>query len=113
VRRGIAVILVLATLPSGLAAAREVDPAEQQAGTTITGRGYGHGRGMSQYGAQGSALAGQTAKQILDFYYPGTAIGKATGNIRVRLTADTTDGVRVASANNLKLRDLAYEGRGG
>jgi stage II sporulation protein D len=106
VKRGIAVILVLATLPSGLAAAREVDPADEQASTTITGRGYGHGRGMSQYGAQGAALAGQTAKQILDFYYPGTAIGKATGNIRVRLTADTTDGVRVASANNLKLRDL-------
>ncbi|HET6296164.1 MAG TPA: SpoIID/LytB domain-containing protein [Kribbella sp.] len=103
-KRRIAVLLVLATLPSGLAVA--VEPLEPQANTTITGRGYGHGRGMSQYGAQGAALAGQTAKQILDFYYPGTATGKATGNIRIRLTADSTDGVRVASANKLKVRDL-------
>src|SRR4051794_38648757 len=31
----------------------------------ITGRGYGHGVGLSQYGARGRALDGQKAEQIL------------------------------------------------
>jgi|GEM_PF-2007645 len=38
----------------------------------IRGRGYGHGRGMSQYGAKHRADAGQNYAKILDFYYPGT-----------------------------------------
>jgi stage II sporulation protein D len=105
-RRAILVVLVLATLPSGLAVARDAEPPQAQATTTISGRGFGHGRGMSQYGAQGAAIAGKNLKQILDFYYPGTAVGKATGNVRIRLTADSTDGVRVVAANNLRLRDL-------
>jgi SpoIID/LytB domain protein len=105
-KRAILLVLVLATLPSGLAVAREAEPPDAQATTTISGRGFGHGRGMSQYGAQGAAIAGKNVKQILDFYYPGTAVGKATGNVRIRLTADTTDGVRVVAANNLRLRDL-------
>ena len=105
-KRAILVLLVVATLPSGLAVARDVDPPQAEATTTISGRGFGHGRGMSQYGAQGAAIAGKSVKQILDFYYPGTAVGKATGNVRIRLTADTTDGVRVVATNNLKVRDL-------
>ncbi|MDX6252127.1 MAG: stage sporulation protein [Kribbellaceae bacterium] len=105
-RRAILVVLVLATLPSGLAVARDAEPPQAQATTTISGRGFGHGRGMSQYGAQGAAIAGKNLKQILDFYYPSTAVGKATGNLRIRLTADSTDGVRVVAANNLRLRDL-------
>ncbi|TDU88577.1 SpoIID/LytB domain protein [Kribbella voronezhensis] len=105
-KRAVLIVLVAATLPTGLAVAREADPAETQATTTISGRGFGHGRGMSQYGAQGAAIAGKSVKQILDFYYPGTAVGKATGNVRIRLTADTTDGVRVVATDNLKVRDL-------
>lgn len=42
----------------------------------VEGRGYGHGVGMSQYGAQSMALRGHTAEQILDFYYPGADIRK-------------------------------------
>ena len=39
---------------------------------TIDGRGFGHGIGLSQYGAQGQAKAGRSASTILAFYYPGT-----------------------------------------
>ncbi|GMA88350.1 hypothetical protein GCM10025868_36000 [Angustibacter aerolatus] len=39
----------------------------------VAGRGWGHGRGLSQYGAYGAATLGRSATQILDFYYPGTA----------------------------------------
>ncbi len=105
-KRAIVVGLVLATLPSGMAIAREPGEPEPEAIQTITGRGFGHGRGMSQYGAQGAALAGKNVQEILDFYYPGTATAKATGMIRIRLTKDTTDGVRVVATQNLKLRDL-------
>ncbi|MAE64243.1 MAG: hypothetical protein CMJ18_08195 [Phycisphaeraceae bacterium] len=38
------------------------------------GRGYGHGVGMGQFGAQAMAMAGHTAPAILAFYYPGAAI---------------------------------------
>ena len=41
----------------------------------FSGRGYGHGVGMCQWGAKGMAEAGYTARQILDFYYPGTTAG--------------------------------------
>ncbi len=37
----------------------------------ITTYGYGHGVGMSQYGAQGMAMEGYTAEQILKYYYQG------------------------------------------
>lgn len=42
----------------------------------ITTRGYGHGVGMSQYGANGMANAGYSYKDILSHYYPGTTLTK-------------------------------------
>ena len=40
---------------------------------TIRGAGFGHGVGMSQYGAYGFAKQGRTYDQILGHYYTGTA----------------------------------------
>lgn len=42
----------------------------------ITTRGYGHGVGMSQYGANGMANAGYSYKDILSHYYPGATLTK-------------------------------------
>lgn len=42
----------------------------------ITTRGYGHGVGMSQYGANGMAKEGYTYDKILKHYYTGITIGK-------------------------------------
>ena len=42
----------------------------------ITTKGYGHGVGMSQYGAQAMALKGYSYKEILEHYYGGTDIKK-------------------------------------
>ena len=42
---------------------------------TVWGGGWGHNVGMSQYGAQGRARAGQTFMQILKAYYTGVDIG--------------------------------------
>jgi stage II sporulation protein D len=41
---------------------------------TFEGRGYGHGIGMSQYGAYGAALAGWSAQRIIAYYYRGTTL---------------------------------------
>ncbi|TCP20265.1 stage II sporulation protein D [Scopulibacillus darangshiensis] len=40
----------------------------------ITTKGYGHGVGMSQYGANGMAKAGDNYKQIVSYYYKGVDI---------------------------------------
>ncbi len=72
----------------------------------LTGHGYGHGHGMSQYGAQGAALQGLTYNQIVAFYYPGTTLGNATGIIRVLISADTDNDVRVLPASGLRVREV-------
>jgi stage II sporulation protein D len=46
---------------------------------TLSGRGYGHGIGMCQWGAIGRARAGQNYRTILETYYPGTTIGRIAG----------------------------------
>ena len=43
---------------------------------TITTKGYGHGVGLSQYGANGMAKEGKNYKEILSHYYQGTQIKK-------------------------------------
>lgn len=43
---------------------------------TVTTKGYGHGVGMSQYGANGMAMEGFTYDQILKHYYTGVEISK-------------------------------------
>ena len=43
---------------------------------TITTKGYGHGVGMSQYGALGMAKKGYTYKEILSHYYSNTELKK-------------------------------------
>jgi len=40
----------------------------------LNGKGYGHGVGLSQYGAQYAAKAGYTYEKILSTYYPGAII---------------------------------------
>ena len=40
----------------------------------FSGRGWGHGVGMCQCGAQGMARKGKNAQQILSYYYPGSQI---------------------------------------
>jgi len=42
----------------------------------LTTYGSGHGVGMSQWGAQGMAKAGKTARQIVEYYYSGVHLEK-------------------------------------
>jgi stage II sporulation protein D len=90
------------------AAAEQVFPVPSSGTYTVTGHGFGHGNGMSQYGAKGAATRGLTAKQITDFYYPGTAYAaNPHAKLRVRLSAVDARPVSVAAASGLVATDGA------
>ena len=54
----------------------------------VRGAGFGHGIGMSQYGAYGMAQEGWSYQRILRHYYKGTKLGQAPSKpVRVLLQA--------------------------
>lgn len=70
------------TLPADTHRSRLALPSSQVTGISKSGtdfvfggKGFGHGIGMSQWGAYRRALAGQSYAQILQFYYTGAGIG--------------------------------------
>jgi len=65
------------TTPTTATPTTTTPPAEPS--VTFSGGGWGHGIGMSQYGALGRAYAEQKAEQIIAFYYQGTQILHASG----------------------------------
>ena len=74
---------------------------------TLAGKGFGHGRGMSQWGSQGAALQGLTGSQILAFYYPGTVTTTVpAAPIRVLLSDEGVD-TAVRAQAGLAVRDVA------
>jgi stage II sporulation protein D len=77
VLRLLALLILLTTLATSSALAQEpAPPAAGEALFVVSGRGYGHGVGMSQYGAYGMAYAGHTYDEILAHYYTGTQLGR-------------------------------------
>ena len=85
-------ICVLSTMATGaVIVPLAVDGPVADAAVTITldGHGYGHGIGLSQYGALGYAINfGWSANQILDHYYGGTVSSTApASDITVRISA--------------------------
>ncbi len=54
----------------------------------VSGHGWGHGLGLSQWGAYGYALHGLSFSRILAHYYPGTTLGPAPAHaVRVLLAS--------------------------
>lgn len=72
----------------------------------VTGQGYGHGRGMSQWGAVNAAIKGANYRTILAFYYPGTTIATVKTMLRVKITGDTDNNTTVKATSGLTVRDL-------
>src|SRR5690349_9309215 len=92
-----AVIAVLAVATAGIA----------RAGTTliVTGHGWGHGVGMSQWGAYGYALHGWKYKRILYHYYPGTSL-ETQGEPTVRvLLVESATVVTIGCARRIAVSD--------
>jgi stage II sporulation protein D len=58
----------------------------------VHGHGFGHGVGLSAYGAYGYALHGKGYKFILGHYYPGTSLGTIEGPHVVRVLLETASG---------------------
>jgi stage II sporulation protein D len=84
-------------------------PAAEAAKTTFTirGAGWGHGVGMSQYGAMGYASNGWNAAQILGHYYAGTTLGTTDPNQRVRVQlVSETRSARITGARQAGTRKL-------
>lgn len=73
-----AVLVPAATAPSAGAAERVV----------VLGAGFGHGVGLSQYGARGMAAKGFSVRRILRHYYRGTSLG-TIGSRPVRVALQT------------------------
>lgn len=101
-RRNVVVPLCLALVAlaaPAVASAQEGCPAAGGAGVPradaepgdfpITGGGWGHGAGMSQYGAQGAGLLGCDAHTIVETYFPGAAVESPELPAPVRVSLDT------------------------
>lgn len=77
---------------------------------SVSGAGWGHGVGMSQYGAQGQALEGRSSSTILNHYYaPATmsyTASRAATDIRVQILAATTSSI-TPSNGSLQIKDGA------
>ncbi len=105
--------LVLALAPAGASragrSAQAAKPAVVWSPATFvfSGHGWGHGVGLSQYGALGFAQHGYTYDQIVSHYYPGTAIQDgADTTVRV-LLAGGRDSLTISSATAFSVNDAA------
>jgi stage II sporulation protein D len=68
-----------------LAALALLAPAAADGSWTIKGHGFGHGVGLSQYGAFGFAEHGRNYRQIISHYFVHTKLGRNGGSVRVLL----------------------------
>ncbi len=78
----IAVLLALALAPGAHGAVTWV----------VKGHGFGHGVGMSQYGAYGFAKHGRSYPAILAHYYRGTTLERTAGPRVVRVLLEISPG---------------------
>ncbi|MGE5691581.1 MAG: SpoIID/LytB domain-containing protein [Pseudomonadota bacterium] len=111
--RSAAFIAALALLAASAASARPYAPvgsaatAPAQPTFVINGRGWGHGVGMSQWGAYGYATRGWAYDRIVAHYFPGTELGAApVARVRV-LLADGRRSVKIGSAAPFAVRDAS------
>ena len=105
-RRIVAIASIL-LLGTGPAAHARVDANGVTGAATfvVTGHGWGHGVGMSQYGAYGYAQKGVGYEKIVLHYFPGTELGDApVSKVRVLLTSGVGT-LPIGSASDFRVRD--------
>jgi stage II sporulation protein D len=91
------------------AAAAVLAPASAQGATvfTLVGHGWGHGIGMSQYGALGYAEHGFGYKQILGHYFTRTHVGPLSRSATERVLLSSGPAVHFGASAAMTLRDAA------
>jgi len=100
----IASILLLGTGPAAHARV-DAKAAPGSATFVVTGHGWGHGVGMSQYGAYGYAQKGVGYAKIVLHYFPGTELGDApVSKVRVLMTSGVST-LPVGSASDFRVKD--------
>jgi stage II sporulation protein D len=110
---------IAASLLLTLLAALALAPGAPAAGRLIIkGHGYGHGIGMSQYGALGFAQHGSTYREILGHYYEQTDIVPLADTPDVRVLLQTTrrtvvSGVVAAGSRKLRAKSSYSAGATG
>src|SRR5207237_3045242 len=87
--------LCLVAVPE--ASASSSIPLPENAVVVFPGHGWGHGRGMGQWGAKGLADQGKTYAQILSTYYPGTTLGTRSSTENIRVLLETSSDVIASS----------------
>lgn len=96
---------LLVLVPSAAAVPTQPATVPGEALFAVSGRGYGHGVGMSQYGALGMANAGHTHEEILANYYVGTQVGRVPGRTLRVLLAGGRAAVSITSAAPFTIAD--------
>jgi stage II sporulation protein D len=87
-----------------------VAPAAAATELVVTGKGWGHGVGMSQWGAYGYAKHGWSWQRILAHYYAGTTVAPApVSHVRVLLAA-AQPSVSIACAGGIRVSDRSGRG---
>lgn len=108
-RRGLVSLATFLSIP-GLAVApahAQVAPTNEIVALVVEGTGYGHGRGMSQWGAYGWAVNfGRTWQWIIGHYYGGTSVSTTSPTARVRVRLTDHDGTRVVGIMSTSNRAL-------
>lgn len=86
--------------------------AELPSQISITGKGYGHGVGMSQIGARGLALRGDTATAIMNYYFPGSDVVALPDDqiLRVNIGHQLTSASLKSNSPGMSLQLLAGDG---
>jgi stage II sporulation protein D len=85
----------------GVLVAVAAAPAQAASRLVVRGAGFGHGIGMSQYGAFGFAERGTDHATILRHYYRGTEIGELQGGAQVRVLLKTASRIVFGSATRV------------
>ncbi len=98
----LSVLVLLAVLATAI-------PASAASRLVVTGRGWGHGIGLSQYGAKGYADHGSGYRDIVDHYYEGTRVLPLGSNPDVRVLLQSgrravVSGVVAAGSRKLSQR---------
>ena len=81
------------------------DPCGAPESFTLSGAGFGHGVGMSQYGALAMAKAGMDAASIVTHYYQGTSVTPVQDDMAIRVNLEY-------KKKHVRVRGEAVEGDG-
>jgi SpoIID/LytB domain protein len=88
-------VSALSLYPARVSVAASALPPD--ASVNVTGHGWGHGRGLGQWGAKGMAATGSTWTQIVTHFYSGVSIGARAAGEDIRVLVESSPDVIMTS----------------